>query len=129
MDKRALIAISVAIGLVAGGFAGCGAFYLLNPEVSHRSYTLTILNYKGSTYTDTLTWAPSNVGSNYTDNLLKNCTTIIFEENTNVTIVAGPSAYFDTWTTRLGSAAVHWVSNKLGWILMDSNKILEILWD
>jgi hypothetical protein len=125
MDKKLIMVISVivAIGLVAGGFAGYGITYSLNPETpAPRTYTLTICNYKIPS--GNASWTPSNVGSNFTTS--EEIVTIIFEENTNVTLVANG----DYWAAWQGpdAADVHWVTDQLAWIVMDSNKVIQVNW-
>ncbi len=125
MDKKLImvIAISIAIGFVAGGFAGYGITYSLYPETpAPRTYTLTIANYKMST--GNVSWAPANAGSNFTTS--EDIVTIIFEENTNVSLAAHGS----DWSTWQGpdAADVNWVTNVSAWIVIDSNKVIQVNW-
>jgi hypothetical protein len=128
MDKRmtTIIALCMGIGLVGGIFTGYGIAASNEPETpaAPRIYTLTILNFR--TGSAEIEWAPTNPGTNFTTTTLVEIVMISFEENTNVTLKAlggdfGPFSGPD-------SADVHAIKPYISWILMNNDKIIEVMW-
>src|SRR5512137_1772845 len=127
MEKRMLIAIFVAIGVVAGGFTGYGVFYAIKPAPlpAPITYTLTIVNYKGTYVNEWINCTPAVIGTNYTDGLARQCINYTYTENTAVLIMANKDAYgfnhVSTWTNATG---VGWISGHLVWVLMNCSKYM-----
>lgn len=130
MEKRMLIAISVAIGVVAGGFTGYGVFFALKPAPpAPTTYTLTIVSYKEDAFNYYLNWTPSNAGNTYINDMAKHCASIVFEENTKVSLIACSYGTYNAWTLGPDASDVVWVTGQVAYILMNSNKTIEVSWD